>query len=394
MDDEDNNKNVQQYDIQYNLKFYKLCEQLETKHVTFTCSLNVYEIDTLTFLLAEFFQQQHLFNFDKLTFFSQYKYVIDVIKKDYEQKTNSEPEVKQMFKLFIDNDFIGQVPCFQLIMKSVRNFYNCSPTVNVAFCDKCVVLKKLQCLYCRANYMSHGLTLLDSSLQNGWDIFFKPMLGVPLLFFALFKTNMSEVDEEVFNVDNIVTNTLLQFFYNLLSDKATPQYWNFKKCNPLIKTCCEYVSGVQNVEYLLLNLNNTNYYTKTYTPLRQFMEKNFSNKQVGKLVHKIFIGFYLRIYLEAKKRNDERAIAKGAKFIVVSSPGELELRNICRVLFKDYTQDEFECVIHKLIDIKNDLCSELTNNFVASKECVVKLFNKYNLKNDVSRLLQQSVILR
>nr|QNN89539.1 P45/P48 [Pieris brassicae granulovirus] len=110
-------------------------------------------------------------------------------------------------------------------------------------------------------------------------------------FFALFKTNMSEVDEQVFSVDSIITNTLLQFFYNLLSDKATPQFWNFKKCNPLIESCREYVLGAQNVEYLLLNLNSSTYNTKIYTPLRQFMEKHFGTKQIGKLIHKIFIGF-------------------------------------------------------------------------------------------------------
>ncbi|ACZ63554.1 P45/P48 [Pieris rapae granulovirus Wuhan] len=387
--------NNTQFEIQYNLKFYKLCKErgIDTTYVTFTCSLTVFEIDTLTFLLAEYFNQQHLFNFDKLTFFNQYKYVIDVIKRDYEEKTDSETEVKQIFKLFIDNDFIAQVPCFQTIMKSVRCYYNSIEGVNVNFCEECSVKQKLECIKCRATYMSEALSLLDSSLQNGWDIFFRPMLGIPLIFFALFKTNMSEVDEQVFSVDSIITNTLLQFFYNLLSDKATPQFWNFKKCNPLIESCREYVLGAQNVEYLLLNLNSSTYNTKIYTPLRQFMEKHFGTKQIGKLIHKIFIGFYLRVFLEAKKRNDQRLVSKGAKRVAVCSPAELELRNVCRVLFKEYSELDFEETITKLKTIKDELFAEISQNFVVPKECVVRLFNKYNLKNDVGRLLQKTVSL-
>nr|AIU36730.1 ORF83 p45 [Cydia pomonella granulovirus] len=387
--------NSTQYDVDYNLKFFKLCETrgFDTTHVTFTCSLTAYEIDTLTFLLAEYFNQQHLFKFDKLTFFNQYKYVIDVIKRDYEQKTDSEAEVKQIFRLFIDNDFIGQVPSFQVIMKSVQPYYKPIEGVCVEFCEECAPKHKLECIRCRATYMSEALSLLDSSLQEGWDIFFRPMLGLPLLFFALFKTNMSEVDQEVFNVDSIVTNTLLQFFYNLLADKATPQYWNFKKCNPLIESCREYMLGVQNIEYLLVNLNNSTYNTKMYTPLRQFMEKNFSAKQIGKLIHKIFNGFYLRVFLEAKKRNDERVVNKGAKGVIVCNPADLELRNVCRVLFREYGEEEFEAMIEKLGAIKGQLFAEITSNFVIPKQCVVRLFNKYNLKNDVGRLMQKSVRL-
>nr|UYX49705.1 p45 [Darna trima granulovirus] len=385
-----------QYEIQYNLKFYKLCEQrgIDTKYVTFTCSITAYEIETLTFLLAEYFNQQHLFEFDKLTFFNQYKYVVDVIKRDYEQRTDGDSEVKQIFKLFIDNDFIGQVPCFQTIIKSVRGYYKALEGVDAKACDECKSKgNKLLCLKCKATYMSEALSLLDASLQNGWDIFFRPMLGVPLLFFALFKTDMSEVDDQVFNIDGIVTNILLQFFYNLLSDKSTPQFWNFKKCNALIESCREYVLGTKNVEYLLMNLNNNTYNTKIYTPLRQFMEQNFNSKQIGKYVHKIFIGFYLRVFLEAKKRNDQRAVTKGAKTVSVCVPADLELRNICRVLFKEYSEEEFEKIIVKLDAIKRDLFVEISNNFVTPKECVVKLFNKYNLKSDVGRLLQKSVTL-
>ncbi|ABC61198.1 P48 [Choristoneura occidentalis granulovirus] len=387
--------NESQYEIQYNLKFYKLCETrgIENTYVTFTCTMSAYEIDTLTFLLAEYFNQQSLFSFDKLTFFNQYKYVINVIKNDYEKKTDNENEVKQIFKLFIDNDFIGQMPCFQVIMKNLRPYYNNVVGVDLDFCNDCALKKKFQCLKCKATYMSEALSLLDVNLQNGWDIFFRPMLGIPLLFFALFKTNMNEVDDEVFNIDTIVTNTLLQFFYNLLSDKTTPQFWNFKKCNGLIESCREYIMGVQDTEYLLLNFNNNTYNTKIYTPLRQFMEKHFCTKQIGKLVHKIFIGFYLRIFLEAKKRNEQRLVTKGAKNMNVCFPADLELRNVCRVLFKEYNDENFEEMLQKLYAIKNELFMEISQNFVAPKECVVRLFNKYNLKNDVSMLLQKTVSL-
>ncbi|AKS25412.1 p48 [Clostera anastomosis granulovirus B] len=387
--------NDTQYEIQYNLKFYKLCEKrgIDTTHVNFTCTMTAYEIDTLTFLLAEFFNQQHLFMFNRLTFFNQYKYVIDVIKKDYEEKTNSENEVKQIFKLFIDNDFIGQMPSFQVIIKSLRKYFKSVDGVVLDFCSECSSQQKYLCLKCRATYMSEALSLLDASLQEGWDVFFRPMLGIPILFFALFKTNMSEVDDDVFNVDAIVTNTLLQFFYNLLSDRSTSNFWDFKKCHPLIEGCREYVLSVPNIEYLLYNLNNTTYNTKVYTPLRQFMEKNFPVKQIGKLVHKIFIGFYLRVYLEAKKRNDQRLVNRGAKQIKLIEPANVELRNVCRVLFKEYTDENFEQMILKLYQIKTELFAEISQNYLAPKECVVRIFNKYDLKNDVSRLLQKTVNL-
>lgn len=387
--------NSTQYDIQYTLKFFKLCKErgLDVSIVTFTCALNVYEIDTLTFLLSEYFDQQNYFSFQNLTFFNQYKYVIDVIKRDYEKVTDSDTEVKQIFKLFIDNDFIGQVPCFQAIMKSVKGYFKRIDAPQLQFCDKCEAKQKLECLRCRGVYMSNALSVLDSGLQEGWDIFFRPMLGIPLLFFALFKTDMKDVDSEAFSVDGIITNTLLQFFYNLLSDKATPKFWNFKKCKPLIENCREYIIGVSNVDYLLLNLNSNTYNTKMYTPLRQFMEKHFSTKQIGKQVHKIFIGFYLRIFFEAKKRNDERLISKGAKNIELISPAVLEMRNICRVLFKEYSEIEFENVIVKLLSIKDELFAEISTNFIAPKECVVRLFNKYDLKTDVTRLLQKTIII-
>ncbi|AIS92075.1 P48 [Erinnyis ello granulovirus] len=388
--------NDTQYEIQYNLKFYKLCEQrgIDITHVNFTCTLTAYEIDTLTFLLAEYFNQQHLFMFDRLTFFNQYKYVIDVIKRDYEEKTDSDNEVKQIFKLFIDNDFIGQMPSFQTIIKSLRKYFKNVGGVELEFCEQCAPQQKYVCIKCRATYMSEALSLLDATLQDGWDIFFRPMLGIPILFFALFKTNMNEVDHDVFNVDAIVTNILLQFFHNLLSDRSTPTYWDYKKCHPLIEGCREYVLSVSNVEYLLYNLNNATYNTKVYTPLRQFMEKNYSSKQIGKLVHKIFIGFYLRVYLEAKKRNDQRLVnRRGAKQINVIDVANVELRNVCRVLFKDYTEENFERMVTKLIQIKTELFGELSQNYLAPKECVVRIFNKYDLKNDVSRLLQKTVSL-
>ncbi|APO13954.1 P45/P48 [Plodia interpunctella granulovirus] len=383
------------YEVQYNLKFYKVCHErgAVSTHVTFSSTLTAYEIDTLTFLLAEYFNQQHLFNFEKLTFFNQYKYVIDVIKRDYEQKTDSDPEVRQLFKLFIDNDFIGQVPSFQVIMKILSGYFRDVTGVDVAPEECCAKLKKLSCIRCRARYMSEALSLLDVGVQNGWDVFYRPMLGIPLIFFALFKTNMSEVDQDVFTTDNIITNTLLQFFYNLLSDKATPQFWNFKKCSPLIEQCREYMLGIQNVDYLLYNLNSTTYSTKLYTPLRQFMEKRFNTKQISKMIHKIFIGFYLRIFLEAKKRNDEKKAARGIKDVTVCVPFEGEMRNVCRVLFKEYNDADFEEVITKLKSIKRELEVEHCNNFVVPKECVVRLFNKYNLKNDVSKLLQKTATM-
>ncbi|AAS82666.1 ORF72 [Agrotis segetum granulovirus] len=391
------------HDIEYTLRFFKVTDAgVQNSLVTFVCSLNVSEIDTVAFLLAEYFDQQHLFSFERLTFFSQYKHVIEVIKKDYEARTDTDEEVKQIFKLFIENDFIGQVPSFQLIMKSIGSYLHKIPNVDVStiVCDTCPA-NKLVCLKCKATYASLGLSVMDASLQEGWDVFFRPMLGIPLLFFALFKSDMSGVDKDVFSVDNIITNILLQFFYNLLCDKATPMYWNFKKCNLLIEHTQDYVRGVSNksLEYMLHNLNSTTYNTKLYNPLKQFMEQHFSTKQIGKLIHKIFIGFFLRVYLEAKRRNIERLNQKRKRKFNEAADGllvdvyDLETRNICRVLFKDYDDVEFETFIEKLQGIKGELAIEVCQNLVVPKECVLRLFNKYNLKGDVSKLLQKTVSL-
>lgn len=383
------------YDIEYGLRFYKLTK---SSLVTFVCSLNAQEIDTVTFLLAEYFNQQHLFNFERLTFFNQYRYIIEVIKKDYDQRTDTDQEVRQIFKLFIENDFIGQVPSFQMIMKNVGSYFIKIEGVDVSAitCENCTT--KFECLQCKATYLSMGITVLDSTLQNGWDIFFRPMLGVPLIFFTLFRSDMSNVDQTVFSVDNIITNTLLQFFYNLLCDRATPQFWDYKKCMPLINNCQDYVLGVQtsSLEYLLVNLNSTTYNTKIYAPLKQFMEQHFSTKQIGKLIHKIFIGFYLRVYLEAKKKNIEK-IGKMRKRklndVQTIDVYNLETRNVCRVLFKDYSDIEFETLMNKLDMIKKDLATHVCENFVVPKECVLQLFNKHQLREDVAKLLQKTVQL-
>ncbi|QBQ01623.1 p45 [Hyphantria cunea granulovirus] len=363
-------------EIEYCLKFFKLNEEVRVK---FVCSLEEHEIDTLCFLLAEYFEQRDMFNFKGLTFFSRFRYVIDVIKKDYEARSDTDEDVKKIFKLFVDNDFITQVPSFQVIMSKIKDYFKPIAGVTIEKCAECK--NTLDCVTCKAAYISLGITQLDETLQNGWNIYFRPMLGIPVLFFALFKSNSHEMDQDVFNVDNIITNTLLQFFYNLLCDKATPMYWNFDKCRPLITNAQKYILGMNDnaLERLLINLNTNTYSTKIYAPLRQFMEQNFSNKQSGKLVHKLFIGFFMRIYLEARKR-------------IVMRPYELETRNVCRVIFKDYSDAEIDHLIKKLDAIKLDLAHYVAHNFVIPKECVIKLFNKHDLHGDISQLLQKSGI--
>ncbi|AER41504.1 P48/P45 [Epinotia aporema granulovirus] len=371
--------------VEYCLKFYKINSQSqsETKYVKFLCTLTAYEIDTVTFLLAEYFGQQHMFQFDRLTFFNQFKYVVDAIKRDYDTHSENDDEVKQIFKLFIDNDFIGQVPCFQMIMKNLGMYFKpIQGVVGFRPCDACD--KIVSCMTCKANYLSESLTMLDSSLQDGWDIFFRPMLGIPVLFFVLFKTDMSGIDDEIFNTDNIITNTLLQFFYNLLSDKATSLYWNNAKCAQLINNCAKYVTDIQleSMDLLLTKLNSNTYNTKMFAPLKQFMEHHFSNKQISKLVHKIFIGFYMRVYADAKKQQCKRRTV---------SPHDIEVRNICRILFKEYNDADFERVIAKLANLKTELALLHCNNYVINKEYVLVLFNKYDLKKDVTRLLEKTV---
>lgn len=366
------------HEIDYTLRFFKFESQVAVK---FVALLNEAEIDTLAYLLTEYYGQQNMLRLRGLTFFSQYRYVIEVIKKDYEERTDNDEEVKKIFKLFVDNEFIGQVPSFQMIMQTMRVYYKPIQIVDVQLCDACSSLGYMECLTCKATYVSHGITLLDSTIQEGWDIFFRPMLGIPLLFFVLFRSDMTEVDQDVFSVDNIITNTLLMFFYNLLCDKTTPMYWDHKKCQPLVLQCKKYVQGMHDeaLQYLLTNLNSTTYQTKTYAPLKQFMERHFkNNKHVSKLVHKIFIGFFLRIYLDAAEAKTKPS-------------NELELRNVCLIIFKDYKPDEFESFMQKLVGIKQHLALVICQNLVIPKECVVKIFNQYNLETDVSRLIAKTI---
>ena len=366
------------HEIDYTLRFFKFDSQVAVK---FVALLSEAEIDTLAFLLAEYYGQQSIVRIRGLTLFSQYKYVIDVIKRDYENRTDNDEDVKKIFKLFVDNEFIGQVPSFQMIMDSMATYYKPMQCVDVTLCESCAPQNKIECLVCKGTYVSKAISLLDATIQDGWDIYFRPMLGIPLLFFMLFRSDMTEVDQEVFSVDNIITNTLLMFFYNLLCDKATPMYWDHKKCQPLIVQCKKYVQGMHDdaLQYLLSNLNSTTYQTKTYAPLKQFMERHFkNNKHVSKLVHKIFIGFYMRIYLDAAE----------AKTL---SSYELELRNVCLIIFKEYKQDEFEEFIQKLNGIKQHLALVICQNLVIPKECVVRLFNQYSLEKDVSRLIEKTV---
>lgn len=366
------------HEIDYTLRFFKFESQVAVK---FVALLNEADIDTLAFLLAEYFGQQNVLRLKGLTFFSQYRYVIDVIKKDYEERTDNDEEVKKIFKLFVDNEFIGQVPSFQMIMQTMRQYYKPLQRVDVQLCEECAPAKCAECVLCKATYVSHGISLLDSTIQEGWDIYFRPMLGIPLLFFVLFRSDMSDVDQDVFNVDNIITNTLLMFFYNLLCDKATPMYWDYKKCQPLVNQCKKYVQGMRDdaLQYLLTNLNSTTYQTKVYAPVKQFMERHFkNNKHVSKLVHKIFIGFYLRVYLDAAESKTLTSY-------------ELELRNVCLIIFKDYKPEEFEEFMQKLAGIKQHLAFVICQNLVIPKECVVRLFNQYNLETDVSRLIAKTV---
>ncbi|AQQ80352.1 P45 [Betabaculovirus altermyunipunctae] len=367
-----------QHEIDYTLRFFKFDTEVAVK---FVAVLTEAEIDTLVFLLAEYYGQQSMLRLKGLTFFSQYRYVIDVIKKDYENRTDNDDEVKKIFKLFVDNEFIGQVPSFQMIMQIMRSYYKPLPFVQIELCADCQSVNRIDCTVCKATYVSRGISLLDSTIQEGWDIYFRPMLGIPLLFFMLFRSDMTGVDQDVFSVDNIITNTLLMFFYNLLCDKATPMYWDHKKCQPLVAQCRKYVRGMHDdaLQYLLTNLNSTTYQTKVYAPVKQFMERHFkNNKHVSKLVHKIFIGFLLRVYLEAAE----------AKTLTCY---ELESRNVCLIIFKDYKPEEFEDFMQKLAGIKQHLALVVCQNLVIPKECVVKLFNRYNLETDVSRLIAKTV---
>ncbi|AAG27361.1 PxORF63 peptide [Plutella xylostella granulovirus] len=368
------------YDIEYCLHFYKI--DPKSVVVKFVCKMNESDIDKICFLLAEYYDQKSAFNFKGLTFFSQFSYVIDAIKKDYEQRNESDDEVKKIFKIFLENDFIKQVPSFNSIIGKLKPYYKTAKLVQLSEIKCNVCVDKLDCLACKAAYVSKGISLMDIELQNGWDIYFRPMLGLPLIFFVLFKSDLSGVDTEVFNVNNIITNLLLQFFYNLLCDKATPLYWNFDKCKPLIDNCQKYILGFKDdaFEYLLVGLNTSSYNSKLYAPLKQFMEQHYPTKQIGRLVHKLFIGFFMRVYFEARKQKKVRSY-------------DLEIRNVCRAVFNDYSDAEFESLISKLENIKKDLAYEISTNLILPKELVMQLFNRNDLQNDITKLLNKSVNL-
>lgn len=375
-----------EYEVEYYLKFYKYhdMQQSDTR-VKFVASLAEHEIDTLCYLLCEYYDQHALFSMRGLTFFSQYTFVVEAIKRDYEQRGDRDDEVKKIFRLFIDNDFISQVPNFQSITMALKPYLKplVAPLTQWECDNECSEQQHRSCLKCKATFVSTAISLMDEQLQNGWDVYFRPMLGVPLLFFMVLKSDFSHVDTEVFSVDNIITNTLLQFLYNLLCDKATPMYWNWARCKPLILNARKYVLTMKdyNLEHLLPSLNSYTYTTKVYAPLKQFTEQHFKRaKEAGKLVHKLFIAFFLRIYLEAAKSKTRRAY-------------DLEMRNVCRVIFRDYTDDQLNELMTKLEGVKCDLAVMLCTNLVMPKECVVQLFNKHHLEVDIGRLIKRTTAL-
>nr|AJP07378.1 p48 protein [Helicoverpa armigera nucleopolyhedrovirus]AJP07513.1 p48 protein [Helicoverpa armigera nucleopolyhedrovirus] len=365
--------------IDYCLRFNKY-DVFE--NVSFGSRLTKSEIDSLTFLFSVYFDQKQYVPVRGLTFFTEFNQCVETIKNNFESKQNTS-EIKRIFSLFLRDEFMKQVPNFQIIMKYLGKYYRPVLTPNInelsALCSSCGD-NRLLCFECRCRYLSASVSAFDVGIQDGWDIFLRPMFGLPLFLNILLRTEFDE--NNVFNADDLITNSFAQFLYNLLCDKSTSNFVNHKMCQPFVNECRRVTVGLvdNELEMLLCSLNMSSYHIKLFAPFKRFMDEighQTKLKKINKVASVVFTGFYMRHYLDAAPNK-------------TLSASELEIRNVCRMLFKGYNNNEFEQFIEKLKTIKLDLCVALMENLLVPEHYIRNLCVKYDLDKEISVLINQN----
>ncbi|BBU37531.1 P48 protein [Choristoneura diversana nucleopolyhedrovirus] len=398
------------YKLFYNLRFNAVHQQVHRfEHVRFEAQMYHYEIDSLTFLLAKYFDQHELVDVQGLTFFTEFNKCITAIKAKFEAQPDSENlhGIKSIMSMFLRDEFIKQVPHFKTIMEYLKMYYSpiATPDAHAFMCaEHCRPLGKVSCLTCKCDYLSNALTTLDSGLQDGWDIFLRPMFGMPLMIYIILKTDFTS-QPDVVNENNLMTQMLVQFFYNLLCDKAYSMHTKQKACEPLVKDCKRVITllPVKDRHRLLTMLNEqcNNASTganapKLLIPFKNFMIKMGQHtkiKKVNKVAATVLIGFFLRHYIESMPSHylqNMRGLLKDGHNDTRDEPcsaGELELLNVCRYIFKRYADKDVAVVVEKLKKITIEMMNVLIFEKIVPETFIRRIIVDYQLDNEISLLL-------
>ncbi|QEI03684.1 P48 [Rachiplusia nu nucleopolyhedrovirus] len=373
------------YLVEYTLRFNKYDV---FQYVNFNVRLSAAEIDSLTFLFSKYFDQSNNVSVKGLTFFNEFNKCVEAVKRDFESKQENN-DVKKIFSVFLKDEFMSQVPQFRTIMQYLQKYYKITPAPVIeeisSKCNMCSI-NKIDCISCKINYLSRSISVFDSAIQDGWDIFLRPMFGLPIFLFILLKTDYDK--NGVFNADDLITNSFTQFFYNLLCDKATSNYLNYKSSANLIKECRRVTANLKDheLEQLLCQLRNNNTCeTKLFAPFKQFitelaLKTKIKSQKVNKIASVVFTGFYLRLYLEGAANKTKSA-------------SELEIRNVCRFILNKYNDEQFEKFMIKIGNIKQDLFKETMEQYIVSERYIRQLVGRHNLDQELYLLLNDNDII-
>ncbi|AIU41325.1 p48/p45 [Sucra jujuba nucleopolyhedrovirus] len=385
--------------LEYSLRFEKT--ESDVKTVNFVAHLNVCEIDSLVFLFSKYYDQCKNVKIKGLTFFNEFNKCVDIVKQNLECKQESN-EIKQLFTVFLKHEFMSQVPNFRKIMQYLDKYFKpvLSPDVHAIYssCLSCATNSSIECLTCKVNYLSQSLTMFDKGIRSGWDIFLRPMFGMPIFVYVLMKTQYDS--NGVFSADDLITNVFAVFLYNLLSDKSIVHI-NFKQVQPLVSECKRATLGINydRLEYLLCMLRSKNTGESViFAPFKTFIlqmaqKTKIKTAKINKIAAVIFTGFFLRLYIEGamgKSNTLKSAPNKGYPFDPTNqnqaTPFELELRNVCRFIMTDYNDQQFEQFIAKLALVKQDLS---VGQYIVTEKHMKQLISKHNLLEDFAVLVNK-----
>nr|AHC69605.1 P45 [Lymantria dispar multiple nucleopolyhedrovirus]QPD01899.1 P45 [Lymantria dispar multiple nucleopolyhedrovirus]QPD02073.1 P45 [Lymantria dispar multiple nucleopolyhedrovirus] len=386
---------AQELCVEYSLQFKKNAD--DVKNVMFEARLTVSEIDSLAFLFSKFYDQNKHVHVKGLTFFNEFNKCIDYVKQNFDAKQQSD-DIKQIFSIFLRHEFMTQVPHFKKITQYLQKYYKPSPSPCVpeiaARCQTCSA-GRLQCLTCKSRYVSSAVAKFSSTLHDGWDIFLRPMFGLPLFLYVCLKTRFDAGG--VFNADDLITDAFARFLFNLLSDKSA-DFVQRRAVAPLVEECRRAVVNlsVRELELLLCTLRNKNTCeTILFAPFKQFITKlalktKIKHAKISKIASVVFTGFFLRLYLDGAEH--KIAQASGADVFFSGdgtlTPFEVEVRNVCRFVLPQYTDEQLSGFVAKLARIRDDLAVEC---YIVTEKQIRQLVTKHNLDEDFAVLINQNV---
>lgn len=374
------NGSVQSNAVHYSLQFKK---GQEVKNVNLKCHLTVYEIDSLTFLFSKYYDQSKHVPIRGLTFFNEFNKCVDEVKLII-AKENNQNEIKRLYSMLLKHDFMMQVPHFRKIMQFLQKYFKPIKTPDISYlstkCNICSV-NRLECLTCKINYLSDSITLFDREICKGWDIFLRPLFGLPLFLYMTLKSDYGEANN-VFNAFDVMTNSFSLFFYNLLTDKSE-QYVDKRACALIINECRKHTSSLEDkdLEYLLYTMKTKNISDMyVYVPFKQFIinlarKTNIKMTKMNRIAAVIFAGFFLRLYLDGASKR-------------IREPLDLQIRNVCRVIVPNYTPEQFERFMSKIVNIKKDLSVE---QYIITEKYISQLINRHKLDEDFSVIINDNV---